>query len=298
MPKTRMVTAGVIGALATVSLQAATAHGQAQPFARYGGGEMVDKPIARQFNGRNGDANISLITRDDAGAAFVVASALHPCGTFTGQAYGSGETPLAPDGSFTMTSNQRSGSGRRRVTVQMTVTGRIEGDRATGTVSSVTSVAGRRVCGGQTTFTSFRGGPPPGAGPALPAPGSILRGTVAPAARSLYDIVFRVSADGRSITRANVSLPYNCRRRRGRRQQGSQIFYERGGTINADGTFRLSDTYRLRWRQGVERGRVTIQGRFVEGGAIGTVQMSSTTRKGRSVYDRCVSGRQPFAARL
>jgi hypothetical protein len=287
----------VTAVTATLALVPASAPAQVEPLTRFGGGELVDKPAGRHFTGRSGDANVSLLTRNDGAAVFATAAVLHACGSVSGQAIGSGESRLGPDGSFTVRSTDRSGSGRNRLTFTVTIAGKIEGDRVTGTIVSRTTRRGRRVCGGRTTFVAVSGGPASGAPAATPPAGAVLRGIVAPGAETLYEIVLRTSADGRSITRANVALPYNCQRPGTRRQQGSQVFYERGGAINPDGSFSLSDTYSQRWKQGLERGRVTITGRFVDGGIIGTVEMTSSTRRGGRTYDRCRSGRQPFSAK-
>jgi hypothetical protein len=135
--------------------------------------------------------------------------------------------------------------------------------------------------------------PQVGTNPA-PAPGgAVLRGGgLTVPSFSPYEVAFRIAPDAATITRFVFSTPWRCGGRR-----LAQTFFERGAGIAADGTFRLENPYEVRLsRTEVERGRVVVAGRFVEGGAMGTVQATSrTTRRGRTVA-RCDSGTRPWTA--
>jgi hypothetical protein len=71
------------------------------------------------------------------------------------------------------------------------------------------------------------------------------------------------------------------------------------GAIRSNGTFRLRERFTYFWRDGPERYRVRIDGRFTPRGVNGTLSVTSVhrSRSGR-VLDRCRTGRVTFAALL
>jgi hypothetical protein len=127
---------------------------------------------------------------------------------------------------------------------------------------------------------------------AAPPAGGVVRGVLGTKAFSPYEFVMRVAPDARRVVRAVFATPLRCGRR-----STANVFYERGAAIRADGTFRIVNRYRIRLGGGrVELGRTVISGRFVAGGATGTLSVSSTTRRGGDVTGRCRSGSRRWSA--
>jgi hypothetical protein len=286
----------VLVACCATALVAEPAGAQVPGNTAWGGGEIVDKPPGRGFIGRAGDANVSLRTSTDATAVTVGAAVLLPRRGGSCQVIGFGTVQLASDGSFSVT-DRRTLPGTRERTV-VTVTGKIEGQRATGrVVGSMRTRGGRRICSGTTTFTSLAIGALPGdAPPPAPAPaGAVLRGLIEGLASAPFDIVLRVAPDGRSFTRFNMVVPWKCRRL----EAVDQALYEIGGPIRDDGTFRIVNRYTMPYSDATERGTVRLSGRFVSGGVVGTINVTEVarSRKGRKrVIDRCASGTRAFRA--
>lgn len=258
------------------------------------GGEIVDKPPARNFSGRAGDANVSLRTTVDGTAVTVAGTILLPARGGPCQVIAFGTKRLGADGTFSVRDRRTLRSGGRERT-DVTITGRIEGGRATGeVVGSLKSRRGRTICKGRTTFTSITV-PDLATAPPAPAPaGAVLRGIVAGEGDAPYDLMMRLAPDGRSIARMNFSIPWKCGR-----FDSDETFYEEAVRIRDDGTFRLLKRYTIPFSNVIDRGTVTITGRFVGGGAVGTVRTQQTTRsrKGRKrVVLRCDSGNRAFRA--
>jgi hypothetical protein len=280
----------VLAVLAPLALLVAapTAQAAAVGDAFYGGGNLVDQPGPRP-----GDADIGLVTTSAGDRLRAFGTVLHACGSETGEANAVGDAAIGPDGSFTAKARSREKVGKRRWTHRLTITGRIDGPRATGTVTSTSRVGGRKRCSGTTPFTSVIAAP--STAPAAAAVGgSLLRGLVRTARSVPYSINLRVAPDGASITRLLVTTPYDCGGRR-----ADESFPEKGGTVNPDGTFRIVNRWRVRYRDGVDRARVVIAGRFHQDGtASGTVNVKTdfTSKKSRKVTLRCRSGTRQWAA--
>ena len=279
--------------LSTVAASPAAAQVPADT--SWGGGELAPKPPGRGFPGRAGDANVSVRTSADGTAVTSGAAVLFARRGGTCQTIGFGTVPINPDGTFSIT-DRRTMRGTRERTV-VTITGRIEGSRVTGEVAgSMRSRRGRPICSGRTTFTSIAVPPLPADQPAPPPAGGTLRGIVEGEAAAPFDIVMRLTPDGRAIERLNMTTPWRCGP-----GYGDLVFYETGGPIRADGTFRIVNRYRFRNRGTILRGAVTIAGRFVSGGVVGTVRATSVlrSRKGRRrVIGRCSSGTRAFRAAI
>ena len=279
-------------ACVAVAASAAPATAQVPGNTDWGGGEIVDKPPGRDFPGRAGDANVSLRTSVDATAVTVAGTILLPRPGGPCQVIGSGTQRLGPGGTFSVRERR---TLRSRIRTDVTISGRIEGGRATGeVVGSLKSRRGRTLCKGRTTFTSIAV-PDISAAPPAPAPaGTVLRGLVSGMTDAPYDIVMRVAPDGRSIARMNFSVPWKCRG-----FNGDESFYEDAIPVKDDGTFRVVSRYTIPYSDAIDRGSVTISGRFVMGGVVGTVtgRETSRARKGRKrVVDRCASGNRAFRA--
>ena len=280
-----------VAAIAAMALSAAPAAGQVPADTSYGGGEIVNQPPGRSFPGRAGDANVSVRTSADGTAATAGGTLVVPCrGRGTTRAVGVGTQPVGVDGSFTINEKRNLGRG---VTTDVTITGRIEGNKVTGEAVAAVADRGRQVCSGRVPYVSYAV-PPLGPAPAPPPAGGVLRGLVTGEASAPYDIAMRLAADGRSVLRVNFSAPVRCRSGR-----GDEVYYEPGGTIRRDGSFRIVNRWFLTFSDAVERGVTRIEGRFVNGGVVGTVSVTTTarSRKGRKrVVDRCSTGKRAFRA--
>jgi hypothetical protein len=68
--------------------------------------------------------------------------------------------------------------------------------------------------------------------------------------------------------------------------------------IQQDASFVSHERWTIRYANGaVERFRAVFRGRFVAGGAEGTIRVRSTTRHPSRRYPPCDSGRQRWSAR-
>jgi hypothetical protein len=273
---------------------ASPAAAQESGAASYGGGQLIDRPSGSGFPGHVGDADVAVRTNANRTRAHVHATHIVRCGRTTGEAEGYGRPSVRADGTFTLRSRRRATDSRLVMNVR--VTGRIDSvaGRVTGeVVSTMRRPSGRRACAGTTTFTSLFV-PRPTAAPA-PAPGgALLAGLVRAGRNAPFSMLLRTTPDATAITRLVIALPWNCGRR-----IGDEVFYERGGAIAPDGTFRIANTYDVRFSNGRERGRIVIEGRFLaDGGASGTVRGTGVFRDRRGrVAARCRSGTRSFALR-
>lgn len=282
-------------ALAALPLAAASPAAAQQPgVASYGGGQLVDRAPGSDFPGHVGDADVAIRTNAAGTRAGVTVTHIVRCAGTTGEAEGYGRPRVGADGAFTMRSRRRV-SGSRRVMV-VRVRGRI--DRAAGrvtgdVVSSIRSRSGRKVCEGTTTFTSLAV-PKPTAAPAAAPAAALLAGVVRTNRNAPFSMLLRTTPDATSILRLVIATPLNCGGR-----LDSDVFYERGGAVAPDGTFRIVNTFSVRFRSGRDRGRVVIAGRFLaDGGATGTVRVTSAFRNLRGrVTERCGSGSRTFVLR-
>lgn len=193
----------------------------------------------------------------------------------------------AADGSF-----RASGSLRvtRRGRVTAALTGRFDGAAASGTVR----IAGRRIrCGGwKHPFVARTASAPRGTA-AMPAPRAVLAGvTGQSAAGTPLSVLLGVSGGGRQVT-ALWQVVMRC----GPRATAPVVNFSPPVTIRPDGTFTRRETFTIRYRdRSRERYRVTVTGRFLSDGAVGTVRARMTTRKRGHRYYPCDSGAQSWAA--
>jgi hypothetical protein len=277
----------LLAPLALVAL-APAAHAAAIGGAFYGGGNLVDAPAPRP-----GDADIGLVASSAADRVEVYATVLHQCGARVSEANGFGQASIGPDGTFKANARGSEKAGKRRLRHRVTITGTIDGPRATGTVSSVTRSGGRTRCSGSTSFTSVVAA----ASTASVAPavgGSLLRGLVKTSRKVPYSINLRVAPDGASISRLLVTTPYDCGGRR-----ADETFHERGGAINPDGTFRIVNRWSVPFKDGVDRAKVVVVGRFhQDGSASGTVNVKTDfhSKPSGRITIRCRSGTRQWAA--
>ncbi|HEX2087915.1 MAG TPA: hypothetical protein VHF89_19670 [Solirubrobacteraceae bacterium] len=256
----------------------------------YGGGWLVDQPPRAEFPGHPGDADVALRTNGDGTRATVASTLLTPCRGGTSIVEGHGRARVADDGAFTLRSRRR--STRRGFVVDVTIRGGIEGPRATGEITGrlVHRRTGATRCDARAAWTSVV--PPAQPGPPAAAPaGALLAGIVRTTRRAPFTMLLRTTPDASAITRLLIVSQYNCRGR-----SGTQSFSERGGPVSPDGTFRIVNRFTVDRPAVRERVAVRIEGRFVQGGATGTVTVTAVARRkrgGRVAY-RCRSGRQGF----
>ena len=282
----------VLCALIAALIGAAPAAAQAPAAADYAGGNVVDADPGKRFNGRVGDSAVSLSVSENGSNIQAAIVVLHACRGGAYEVSSGGQAPVASDGTFSVPMRRTFRDGRTKVSETATLTGKLEGARASGTLTS-TSRRDKRRCKGSATWTAVQP-PRPSAAPTAPVVGALLLGVITRANRLPYQVLMRLTADGKRIRRMNLNLPWTCDGR-----ESVLTFYELGSAIRPDGTFTYTMPFVGRFSRTIERGRVRVNGQFTADGATGTVEVSSTVRSRRGkrgVIDRCKSGRRVFAA--
>lgn len=208
-------------------------------------------------------------------------------------------TGLNPDGTFAFNVPIRHRLRDNRFVVQrarLAISGQVSGATAGG-VASVRIVQRR----GGRVVARCRSGPRPwtarAAGaestPAGPQPNGAYYGLTSQRKR-VFPFVLRVSPNARRVRIAAFDYRMRC-------TDGPFEFENLtpSGPIAADGSFRLRERFTVAWREGRERYRARIEGRFTPSGVSGTLSLRSVLRSpsGR-VLDRCRTGRVSFAALL
>jgi len=190
-------------------------------------------------------------------------------------------TGRANGAAFTATGSTKPLRGVPRL--RFTLTGTFAADGGSGKIR-----LRARGCRGYTRSVVFRAESAPAGAPALPARNSLLLGVSAQTAASVrLPVVLRVAKNGRVYAVWQVSL--NCGR--GHITRGDVTPSRK---IKADGTFGGSQTYRIRFSDGItERYRVDFRGRFLADGAVGTLRMTVSTKG----YKPCRSGTVAWTAR-
>ena len=271
--------AAVAGALLMLSLPSAAAGAT-----DYGGGTAPDsvRRADRQLtlvglrmgdDGR-GRASLKVVTR--CGTAKATRSVQVAAGTFGFEAIVRSRVP---------------GGARRRS--QISLSGQVVGTVASGTVRArLTFRRGGRVVercdSGAREWAARAAVAEPT--PAAPRPGGAYHGLTSQA----EPLVLRVAPGAARVRVAAFEYRQRCR--------DGGFEWENitpGARIAAGGSFRLRERFTYGWRDGRERYRVRVDGRFTTTGVSGTLSVSSVLRSpsGR-VIDRCATGRQTFAAVL
>lgn len=287
MRKLALLVAACCAALPTAADAQVPAQGD------YAGGDVVDASPGRSFNGRAGDSSVSLSVSEGGTSVQVAIVALHACGRRGAFEVLAGDvSPIGTDGSFSI-STQRTVPRTRGTKESVTVAGRIEGPRATGTFTSQSvDRRGRRTCRGSGTWTAIQAPALP-ADAAPPPAGAVLRGPMPVSGQLPYAVSLRVSPDGRTVRRLNASIPWKCKAP----GFSTTSYYARSTRIRPDGTFTYSEPFRVNYTDAVERGRIRITGRFVNGGVTGTLTMTATARrKSGKLIERCRSGKRAWSA--
>jgi len=185
---------------------------------------------------------------------------------------------------FTLTGSTRLRSGRVRATVSGTLTP----DTATGRVR----VRSRRGCDSYARSFVVRAAFAPAGPPALPARGSTLHGLTSQSASTVrLPVSARVARNGRVYVWVQARL--KCSRITVPMLDGTPAM-----AVRPDGTFSRTQRYVIRYSDGPdEHYRVTVRGRFLGDGAVGTVSARMVWRERGQRYHPCRSGTQTWTAR-
>lgn len=206
---------------------------------------------------------------------------------------------INPDGSFVarVRASGGLGNGVRRIS-RIRMDGRVAGASASGTVSArLTYRRHGRVTAkcrtGTRTWQARVAAAQPTAAPARANAG--YYGFTSQGKGRPFPFVLKVGPDGRRVRTAVFDYRMRCKKR----------VYELddltpGGAVGADGTFHLRERFTLHYREGNERYRVAVDGRFTTSGVGGTLSVKSVFRQrgGGRVLDRCATGATTFAAVL
>jgi hypothetical protein len=271
-------------AAAAVMTMAWSAAAQA---ADYGGGTAPDS-VRRA----NGQLTLVGFRMADDGSGRVTVKVAAGCGV----AKATRDIGLAADGTFSVetTQNRRVGGGVRQRS-EIALSGQMVGPVASGTVRArVTFRRGGRVVerceSGTREWNARAAAAEPTAG--APRPGGYY-GLTSQTGKP-FPIVLSVAPDASRVRVAAFDYRMRCRR--------GGFEWENitpGARIAAGGTFSLRERFSRTWREGRERYRVKVDGRFTPNGVSGTLSLTSVLRSpsGR-VLDRCRTGRVSFAALL
>jgi hypothetical protein len=206
---------------------------------------------------------------------------------------------INPDGSFVarVRASGGVGSGVRRIS-RIRMAGRVAGATASGTVSArLTYRRHGRVTAkcrtGTRTWQARVAAAQPTAAP--PRANAGYYGFTSQGKGRPFPFVLKVGPDARRVRTAVFDYRMRCKRN----------VYEfdnitPGGPVGADGTFHLRERFTLHYREGNERYRVAVDGRFTTSGVSGTLSIKSVLRRrgGGRVLDRCATGATTFAAVL
>jgi hypothetical protein len=215
------------------------------------------------------------------------------CGSSrTSETSGYGTAGVNPDGSFRVVlrrGRQLESRGFRRSIV---VTGRLAGDQATGKIAS-TSRFGRRRCRGSVDWTA-RTARTVGTDAAPVPAGAVLLGRTSGVRNGPFGFNLRVSPDGRRVVKTVTSFQTRCRKIKPYEETniGPSI------TIKPDGTFRKTERFKMGFADVIDTTTLVVTGRFVAGGARGTLRARTVSRSRRTkrVTDRCTTGTLRWSA--
>jgi hypothetical protein len=258
----------------TAALTAATAPA-ARAETHYGGAGIR--------NGAPAVPSISIVHRDD-GTVIGRIAAGHVCpnhfiGTMVIRVRG-----RVNGQAFSLSGSTRLRTGR----VRATLTGTLTPDTATGRVR----VRGRRGCDAYARGFVVRAASAPAGPPAVPARNSTLHGLTSQSASGMrLPVSVRVARNGRVVVWTQAML--KCRRSSVPMLDGTSPI-----SIKADGTFSRTHRYVIRYSDAPdEHYRVTVRGRFLADGAVGTVSARMVWRERGARYYPCRSGTRTWAAR-
>lgn len=219
-----------------------------------------------------------------------------PCrGDRSAEVEGAGVGTLNADGSFRLTFGRArlqptSSTGFRRSAV---VAGRlVRAYEIQGRIDATASGDGARGCRGGADFVA-RWRPDPLDVPA-PAPGGATLIGMNSSRLGPFGVNLRVAPDGSRITHFIAGARFRC----ARLPAYQETNYSPPIAVAPDGTFRRVERFRVPFADVIDSVTVTTEGRFVNGGAIGTWEARATSRSRRTgrVVDRCGTGALTWAA--
>ncbi len=191
-----------------------------------------------------------------------------------------------PDGvNFTAAGKQRLPG---RGTLRFSISGTLAPDSAAGTLKM-----GMARCPKYTRDLVLRTESAPAGAPTAPPAASLFAGMTGQAAAGIrLAVALRVTKKGR------VWSTWAAMMKCGPKATSHLINNSPTTTVEPDGSFSRSETYTIRWDDGVrERYRVTFKGRFMADGAAGTLRARSQLHKKGHRYYPCDSGTIAWAAR-
>jgi hypothetical protein len=271
--------------LATASALALPATASAQTFAggSIGAGTSANPP---------GTSELGIHVHN--GAVLVRGAAVIRCvGGRTSEVEGVGRGPLAADGTFSVTFSR----GRLQPTTTpgfrrtVTVTGQVVGGEIRGRIDA----SGERGCRGGFGYVA-RVTPELADVPAAPPAGATLIGKTSRIPGGPFAFNLRVNASGDAISHLVTGSRYSCRKLRPYQETN----YSPPTPIRADGSFRKTERFKVRYTDVVDSVTITTTGRFVAGGATGTwqAQTISRSRETGAVVDRCGTGLVTWSAAM
>lgn len=210
------------------------------------------------------------------------------------EAEGTGSGSVNADGTFRVTFNRRQlqpgrSRGYRRTVV---VSGQVRGQEIVGRVEATATGGQVRGCQGAFDYLARTAPALPADAAPPPANGTLIG--MNSSRGGPFAVNLRVSADATRITQFVTGARYTCRRLRPYHETN----YSPPIRINPDGTFRFVERFRTNYRNAVERITVITEGRFVNGGAVGTWQAQTRARSKRTkrIIDRCDTGKLTWSA--
>lgn len=261
-------------------------------------------PAGAQFTGgsvgssvRNpaGTSEIAVSVSGDGTRVRVRGEALVRCpsGIVSSEATGRADITLAPDGTFAADLTPTRQVQNPRYKARLRVTGAVTATGADGVLNVTTTRRGHRVCGGQ---VGWRARPYPQLGdqPAAPPAGAVLLGRHSGVGGGPFGFNFRVSKDGKRVLNVVTTIRLGCRYR----AQPEETNYSPPIRIRSDGSFRGVERFTTRFADAIERTKIVIAGRFVAGGAKGTMRHTAvaTPRRRGLKRDRCDTGTLRWSA--
>jgi hypothetical protein len=279
-----------------VALLAVPAAAEAQAVAGdYGGGAISD--ASKPLNVAAGSSWMWARVGAD-GSARIGGFADPGCGLAQFDA----EVRPAADGSFRFSRVRKvtTPDGHRLRSI-VTVRGRFAGAAASGTVRARLR---NRYPGGRVRRCTMGGGRrfelrmrAPAGAPAAPSAGATYYGLTSEQSVAPRPFLLRVHGSGRRVLLSVFEYTRVC-------QTGRYFLNDvtPSARISPDGSFAIRERFTLRYRRPREneRFRVSVDGRFVDGGVTGTLRVQTVVRRPgrRAVRDRCDTGALGFDARL
>ena len=257
---------------ALVALTSASpAAGQAVPDMELAGGSVP--ATGPHFSG----SEVGLKVNDQGDLVTIRASAAISCRRTEREGNGVGTGQIGADGAFVVRLKDGVQLSDRGLSSVIVASGRVAGDRATGTLRVRIKRRKRTICTREVSYAARVVPDLAAAAPAEPPAGATLIGRAGGLAPSgaPFSFNFRVSRDGRMITRGTSGYFMRWNRRNRGLEETNYLPRVR---IRSDATFSSTERYTFPLADGLDHTTVRVVGRFVEGGATGTFRVTSRFR--------------------